>query len=80
MKTKQAIETRSVQFCQERSTSVNAIANESGIPPSTLYSILNEKSQTPGIVSLKMLCDGFGITLRQFFDDPIFDDLEQEIQ
>ena len=42
--------------------------------------MLNEKSQNPGVVSLKKLCDGLEITLRQFFDSPIFDDIEQEIK
>lgn len=42
--------------------------------------MLNEKSQNPGVVSIKKLCDGLEITLRQFFDSPIFDDIEQKIR
>jgi hypothetical protein len=42
--------------------------------------MLNEKSQNPGVVSIKKLCDGLDITLREFFDCPLFDDIEQEIQ
>ena len=48
--------------------------------PSTVYSMLNEKSQNPGVVSLKKLCDGLEISLREFFDSPIFDNIEQEIK
>ena len=33
-----------------------------------------------GIVTLKMLCDGFGITLSDFFDTSTFRNLEQEIK
>ena len=51
-----------------------------GISPSTLYSVLNEKSQNPGIVTIKKLCDGLEISLREFFDADIFDDIEQEIK
>lgn len=80
MKTKQAIETRILQLCREKGITVNAVANDSGMSPSTIYSMLNEKSKNPGVVSIKIFCDGLGITLRQFFDDPIFDDIEQEIQ
>ena len=58
----------------------NALANSAGISPSTIYSILNTKSLNPGIVTLKQICDGMEITLREFFDSPIFDNLEQEIQ
>ncbi len=51
-----------------------------GISPSTLYSVLNEKSQNPGIVTIKLLCDGLEISLREFFDADVFDDIEQEIK
>ena len=44
------------------------------------YSILNSKSKNPGVVTLQKLCDGLDISLRQFFDSPLFDNLEQEIK
>ena len=46
----------------------------------TVYSILNEKSQNPGIVTIKKLCDGLEITLGEFFSTEEFDNLEQEIE
>lgn len=79
MKTKKAIETRILQLCSEKNISVNALANICGIPPSTIYSMLNKKSGNPGVVSIKKICDGLEISLREFFNDEIFDDLEQEI-
>ncbi|MBQ9802053.1 MAG: helix-turn-helix transcriptional regulator [Clostridia bacterium] len=80
MNTKEAVAKRILELCQEKNIAINALANISGVSPSTVYSMLNEKSQNPGVVSLKKLCDGFEITLRQFFDSPIFDDIEQEIK
>ncbi len=80
MNTKEAVAKRILDLCQERNMAINALASESGVSPSTVYSMLNEKSQNPGVVSIKKLCDGMGISIRQFFDDPIFDDLEQEIK
>ena len=80
MRTKEAIANRIIQLCNERNIAINELANISGVTPSTVYSILNEKSQNPGAVTIKKLCDGLEITLRQFFDSPEFDDLEQEIQ
>lgn len=79
MNTKAAVAKRIIQLCDERGIAINALANMSGVSPSTVYSMLNEKSQNPGIVSLKKLCDGLEITLREFFDSAIFDDIEQEI-
>lgn len=80
MNTKEAVAKRILQLCDERKIAINAIANLSGVSPSTVYSMLNEKSQNPGVVSLKKLCDGFEITLREFFDSPIFEKIEQEIK
>ncbi len=80
MNTKQAVAARIIELCREKDLATNALANLSGVSPSTVYSMLNEKSQNPGVVSLKKLCDGLDITLRQFFDSPIFDDIEQEIK
>lgn len=79
MRTKEAIATRIIELCRERNIAINTLANISGVSPSTVYSMLNEKSQNPGTVSIKKLCDGMEITLREFFDSPIFDNLEQEI-
>ncbi|MBQ8351146.1 MAG: helix-turn-helix transcriptional regulator [Clostridia bacterium] len=80
MNTKEAVAMRIVQLCNERNMAINTLANISGVSPSTVYSMLNEKSQNPGIVSLKKLCDGLDITLREFFNCSLFDDIEQEIK
>ena len=80
MNAKQAVAKRILQLCNERNMTINALANISGVSPSTIYSMLNEKSQNPGVVSIKKLCDGWEISLREFFDSELFDGLEQEIQ
>ena len=80
MNAKDAVARRIQYLCLERDIAVNALANQSGIPPSTIYSMLNNKSQNPGIVSIQKICDGLGISVRDFFNDPLFDDLEQEIK
>ena len=65
---------------EERNIAINALANISGVSPSTIYSMLNEKSKNPGVVSIKKICDGLEISIREFFDSDLFDDLEQEIK
>ena len=94
MTTKEAVAQRIIDLCAERNIAVNALANISGVrniavnalanisgvAPSTIYSMLNTKSQNPGVVSIKKICDGLEITVRQFFDSPLFDDTEQEIK
>lgn len=80
MRTKEAMAQRILELCRERNIAVNALANISGVSPSTIYSMLNQKSQNPGVVSIKKICDGLEITVRQFFDSPLFDETEQEIK
>ena len=80
MRTNEAIANRILQLCNERNIAINELANLSGVSPSTVYSILNEKSQNPGAITIKKLCDGLEITLGEFFSTPQFDALEQEIK
>lgn len=80
MNTYTAIKIRLLKLCDEKGMSVHKLAIESAVPPSTIKNILYGKSRNPGIVTLKMLCDGLGITLTEFFNTPEFEHLEQEIQ
>ena len=80
MNTRQTVAARLVALCGQQNITINKLATRSGVSPSTLKNILYGKSQNPGIVTIKMLCDGLGITLGEFFSTPDFDCLEQEIQ
>ena len=80
MNAKQAVSARILELCKQRGIAINALANSAGISPSTIYSILNTKSMNPGIVTIKHICDGIDISLREFFDSPVFENLEQEIR
>jgi transcriptional regulator with XRE-family HTH domain len=80
MNTQQAIANRILELCRERGLTPNGISNLSAVPQGTVKSILNGESKNPGTVTIKKLCDGFEITLGEFFSTPEFDALEQEIQ
>ena len=80
MNTYTTVKKRILQLLGDRNMSIHKLAIESAVAPSTIKNILYGKSQNPGIVTLKMLCDGFGITLVEFFDTEEFKSLEQEIQ
>lgn len=80
MTVKEAVARRILELCGEKGITVNALANISGLAPSTIYSILNGKSQNPGVCSIQKICDGLEISVKQFFNSPIFDDLEQVIK
>ena len=80
MNTYEAVKNRILQLLGEKKMSIHKLAMESAVAPSSIKNILYGKSQNPGIVTLKMLCDGFGISLIDFFDTKEFAALEQEIQ
>lgn len=80
MDTISAVKNRILQLCGERNISVNKLATLSALPPSSVKNILYGKSQNPKLLTIKLLCDGLGITLGEFFSTPEFDALEQEIQ
>ena len=71
---------RIYELCKERSITPNALSYLAGISQSTVKSILNGESKNPGIVTLKKICDGLGITIVEFFDTKDFYQLEQEIR
>ena len=80
MNTYTAVKNRILQLLGEKNMSIHKLAMESAVAPSSIKNILYGKSQNPGIVTIKMLCDGFGITLVDFFDTEEFARLEQEVQ
>ena len=75
----EAVACRIIELCIQRNMAINALANVSGVPPSTIYSILNSKSTNPGISSINKLCNGMEISLKEFFNSVLFEDLEMEI-
>ena len=70
--------TRLFELLEERRLSIHALAIKSGVAPSTIKNILYGKSKNPGIVTLKILCDGLGISLFEFFDTDYFHSHEPE--
>lgn len=80
MDTYTTVKNRILYLCEENKITINKLATESGVAPSTIKNILYGKSRNPGIVTLKMLCDGLNISLAGFFDTEIFRNLEQEIK
>ena len=80
MKTVDAVRNRILQLCEEQKLSINKLATICALPPSSVKNILYGKSQTPKLLTIKMICDGLEMTLGEFFSTPEFDALEQELQ
>ncbi len=80
MGVKEAVVIRFRELMGQRKIRPNELANLSGVTPSTVYSMLDERRKELSINVIKKLCDGLEITLGEFFSVPLFDDLEQEIK
>ena len=74
-----AVKNRILELCEQKDLTINALATESGLPPSSIKNILYGKSKNPKIATIKIICDGVNISLKEFFDSPEFDNLDQEI-
>ncbi len=80
MDTVTAVKNRILSLCGERGISINRLATLCALPPSSIKNILYGKSQNPKLLTIKLICDGLGISLGEFFSTPEFDSLEQEIR
>lgn len=76
----QAVRRRVARLCRQRGINPHALALQAGLPCSSLASLLDGRSRNPTIRTIKLICDGLGITLGEFFDAPEFDALEQELR
>lgn len=80
MKSGEALRDRILNLCEERKITVNKLSTVCGMTQSTLNNIVNGSSKDPKISTVKKICDGLEITLSEFFDDKVFDNLKQEIK
>ena len=80
MSVKDAVAARFEQLCRERGIRFNELATQSGVTPSTVYSMMDPARRDISILTIKKLCDGLDITLGEFFSTREFDSLEQEIK
>ena len=80
MSVKDAVANRFRSICKERNIKANELANISGVTPSTVYSLLDERRRDVSVVTVKKLCDGLDIKLGDFFSSDEFNQLDQEIE
>lgn len=76
---KDAITLRFKNICTEKNIKYNELAVRSGVTPSTVYSMMDNRRRDLSVITLKKLCDGLDMTITEFFDDDIFRSLEQEM-
>ena len=80
MRVGEVVRFRILELCQERNLSVNKLSGMCGLTQSTLNNIVSGRNNSATVSTVKKICDGLEIPILQFFDCPLFEDLEQEIR
>lgn len=63
---------RICELCRKQNITFYVLAMRAGMLPSTLNSILENRSKNPGMNSIKKICIGFDITLSEFYHSELF--------
>lgn len=72
-----AVRKRIVNLLNKNNMSMWTLFKASGVPMSTLSYFMSGKRVLINLTTLLHICEGFDITLKEFFNDPLFDDVEQ---
>lgn len=76
MKLHEAVSKRILEFCKEKNITPNKLCTLSGVIQSTVNSIFSGRSKNPKLATIQFLCQGLGISIKDFFDSPYFDNIE----
>lgn len=76
MKLNEAVAARILEYCNNRNITVNKLCTMSGVIQSTVNSIFSGRSQNPKLQTIACLCEGLSISLSEFFDSPLFSNLD----
>ncbi len=76
----EATRLRIKQLCNEKHITLNKLSTICGITQSTLNNIMSGRNNSATISTIKKVCDGLEITIKDFFNSSLFDDLDQEIK
>lgn len=75
MKLYDAVVDRLQRLMHEKAASIYSLNRDGGIATSTVSQVLNHKQKKITIDILYEITAIMGVTLQEFFDDPIFDEV-----
>jgi len=79
MKISEAIAKRTKDLLHEKQITQYRLKKDMAIPHSTLINVTRAKRNSGSVKTVFQICKGIGISVKQFFDDPIFDREDLEI-
>ena len=74
----EAMRKRIKKLLRQNDMNIWALCKQTGIPASTLSYFMSGKRELINLKTLLHVCEGFEMELKEFFDDPIFKDVEQD--
>ena len=78
MELSKAIRKRIKYYLEKNNMNIWALCKASGIPCSTISTFMSGKTELIKLDTLLHICEGFNITLGEFFTEPMFDTAEQD--
>ncbi|MEE0946821.1 MAG: helix-turn-helix transcriptional regulator [Acutalibacteraceae bacterium] len=73
MQLNEAISKRLTELLKQNNMSQYALSMKSGVPQSTLSTIMNCNFPSMKMRIIYEICEGFEISIKDFFDSPVFD-------
>ena len=71
-----AIAERVKNLLNERNFSQYELYKRGGVPRSTVCDVINNNKKRVSTDTVYQICSTLGISLQEFFDDPLFENLE----
>ena len=78
MKLSNAIRKRIKFYLEDRNMNVWSLCKKTGIPCSTISTFMSGKTELIKLDTLLHICEGFEITITEFFEDDVFKEVEQD--
>lgn len=78
MEIHEAVKLRILNLIKEKNITINKLATLSGMAQSTVNDIITGQSKNPKLLTIVRLCYGFDMQLDEFFNDPVFKDIEDD--
>ena len=73
----QILGARIVEFLDSRDLTVHRLAVQSGLPNNTLVDLINGTTKSPKVTTIRAVCSGLGISVRDFFDFSPYNEVEK---
>ena len=72
----EAIKLRIIELLDENDMSAYKLSYKGGISPSNISDVLRGKVSEPTVSTILHICEGANISLKDFFDSKLFDEVE----